>query len=283
MAEQDHEHGKLTDHEYDGIREYDNPCPTWWHLVFLGTFIFSVFYFLFFQGSFGWTVAEAYDSAVAENLKLRFEEIGELNVDEKTLVEYMAKDDWLAIGASVYQAQCKSCHGANAAGLVGPNLTDDNYKHVKELIDIARVVENGASAGAMPAWKNRLHPNEVVLVSAYVANLRGKNLAGLGDAVEKRDGKYKPIPPWPTAGDLEVEEDAKPESDETPQTLPAEVTEEASTDTPPPSNEMESEKTDSDEPPTPTAAAESQEPPAKTPAEAKAEKAPDPPTNPLRP
>ena len=27
----------LTDHEYDGIREYDNPCPTWWHMIFLGT------------------------------------------------------------------------------------------------------------------------------------------------------------------------------------------------------------------------------------------------------
>lgn len=201
MAEQEPEYGKLTDHEYDGIREYDNPCPTWWHLIFLGTFLFSVVYFFFFQGSFGWTVAEAYDSAVAENLKLRFADIGELNADEKTLIEYMGKPDWLAIGANVFQTQCKSCHGADGAGLVGPNLTDDNYKNVNDLIDIARVIENGAAAGAMPAWKNRLHPNEVVLVSAYAAKLRGKNLAGLGDAVEKRDGKYKPIPPWPTEAD----------------------------------------------------------------------------------
>jgi cytochrome c oxidase cbb3-type subunit III len=280
MTEQDHDYGKLTDHEYDGIREYDNPCPTWWHLIFLGTFVFSLFYYFFFLGSFGWTVAEAYDSAVAENLKLRFEEIGELDVDEKTLVEYMAKDDWLAIGASVYQAQCKSCHGADGAGLVGPNLTEDNYKHVKELLDIAKVVQDGASAGAMPAWKNRLHPNEVVLVSAYVANLRGKNVAGLGDAVEKRDGKYKPIPAWPTAAEVAVEEEAKVE--EVLQSAPGEVTEPASVGTPSPGADMESEKADPVE--EPTLANEGEEPAVGTPMEKKKEEenAPVGRTNPLR-
>lgn len=283
MTEQDHEYGKLTDHEYDGIREYDNPCPTWWHLIFLGTFIFSLFYFFFFLGSFGWTVAEAYDSAVAENLKLRFEEIGELDVDEKTLVEYMGKDDWLAIGASVFQAQCKSCHGADGSGLVGPNLTDDNYKNVKELLDIAKVVQDGASAGAMPAWKNRLHPNEVVLVSAYVANMRGKNLAGLGDAVEKRDGKYKPIPAWPTAADVAVEEEAELESEVTPQAAPAAVTELAPVDTPSPEAAMESEKADPVE--KPTLAKEGEEPAAGAPVEKKKEEKENAPvgrTNPLR-
>ena len=44
MDERDREFENLTDHEYDGIREYDNPCPTWWHLVFLGTAVFSVLY-----------------------------------------------------------------------------------------------------------------------------------------------------------------------------------------------------------------------------------------------
>lgn len=282
MAEQDHEYGKLTDHEYDGIREYDNPCPTWWHLIFLGTFVFSVFYFFFFLGSFGWTTAEAYDSAVAENLKLRFAEIGELEVNEKTLVEYMGKPDWLAIGASVFQAQCKSCHGADGAGLVGPNLTDDNYKNVKQLIDIAHVVENGASAGAMPAWKNRLHPNEIVLVSAYVANLRGKNLAGPGDVVEKRDGNYKPIPPWPTAADLENRKE--PEPTEASQTKSNEATEPTPTDTPQPANEPQPERTDSPKPPIPEAEAKTKA--ETTTEEPQAEEKPEVPSrpeNPLRP
>ena len=42
----------------------------------------------------------------------------------------------------------------------------------------------------MPAWKTRLHPNEVVLMAAYVAGLRGKNLKGRPPEGEKID-------PWP--------------------------------------------------------------------------------------
>ena len=45
----DHDDHNLTDHEYDGIREYDNPCPTWWHMIFFGTAVFSVLYFVFFH------------------------------------------------------------------------------------------------------------------------------------------------------------------------------------------------------------------------------------------
>ena len=58
----------------------------------------------------------------------------------------------------------------------GPNLTDDYYKNVKQITDIAEVIKNGAAGGSMPAWRTRLHPNEIVLMAAYVAGLRGKNL-----------------------------------------------------------------------------------------------------------
>jgi cytochrome c oxidase cbb3-type subunit 3 len=77
--------------------------------------------------------------------------------------------------------------------LVGPNLTDEYYKNVKQLIDVARVIQEGAANGSMPAWKSRLHPNEIVMVAAYVANLRGKNLKG------PRGQEGQAIPPWPAA------------------------------------------------------------------------------------
>ena len=44
----------------------------------------------------------------------------------------------------------------------------------------------------MPAWRNRLHPNEVVLVAAYVATLRGKNLPS------PRPPEGEIIPPGPS-------------------------------------------------------------------------------------
>jgi len=220
MANDTHE--ELLEHEYDGIREFDNPCPSWMQIIFFGTLVFSVVYYVFFHigplvGTNGWTLADAYDEAVAEDLKLRFAEIGELTSNEPTLLEYMQKPDWLAVGISVYKTQCKSCHGEDGSGTVGPNLTDHHYKNVKTLVDVARVVEDGAVGGSMPAWRNRLHPNEVVLVSAYVASMRGQNLPS------QRGAEGKEIPPWPEAsGDrptaekddppATAEDEAKPES-----------------------------------------------------------------------
>ena len=42
MSEKD----RLLEHEYDGIREYDNPMPRWWVLTFWATIIFSGAYLL---------------------------------------------------------------------------------------------------------------------------------------------------------------------------------------------------------------------------------------------
>lgn len=179
--------------EYDGIREYENPCPGWWNWLFFGTFVFSVGYFVFFQFSpVAWTIWGAYDSALAANLRLQFAEIGELKPDETTLVKYMHDKQWLTVGENVFTALCAQCHGAKGQGITGVNLTDDQFKNVKKITDIATVIANGAANGAMPAWKGRLHPNELVLVSAYVASLRGKDLPG-------RPAEGETIPPWPSA------------------------------------------------------------------------------------
>ncbi len=185
---------ELLDHEYDGIREYDNPTPGWWHLIFWGTFIFSIGYFFFFQiSSTSWTVVQAYEEDVADDLKLQFAEIGELEGNEATILKYMQEPKWLNVGASVFKTHCISCHAANGEGQIGPNLTDDHYKNIKDLTGLVRVINEGAANGAMPAWKTRLHPNEVVLTAAYVATMRGKNLPG------PRGEEGEVIPPWPDA------------------------------------------------------------------------------------
>ena len=184
----------LTGHTYDGIQEYDNPTPRWWEVLFLATIVFSPIYTLWFHApNQGRTLADQYQASLAANMRLQFGEIGELTADEPTLLTYMNDDKWLQVGASTFMTNCVSCHGREGEGLSGPNLTDDHYKNVKQLVDIATVVQNGAANGAMPAWGNRLHPNEVVLVSAYVASLRGQNLSG------PRAAEGKVIPPWPTA------------------------------------------------------------------------------------
>jgi cytochrome c oxidase cbb3-type subunit 3 len=183
----------LTDHEYDGIREYDNPTPGWWSMLFFLSFVFSVLYILFFHVGVGASVHEGYESASARLMTMKFGEIGDLEPNAQTILKYMNEPDWLAVGKSVFASKCATCHGSDAAGSAAPNLTDDLYVHVRKVEDIARVVTNGANNGNMPGWQGTLHINEIVLVSSYVASLRGENLPTSGwngDAGQA-------IPPWP--------------------------------------------------------------------------------------
>lgn len=181
-----------TDHAYDGIEEYDNPLPGWWKWLFIVTIVFSPLYWVYYHsGAEGRSVADSYSIALAENTRLQFAEIGDLKIDEVTIAKFMGKESWVKVGESVFRANCVSCHGRDGEGKVGPNLTDDAFKNIASLGDIGKVISNGAGNGAMPKWSNRLHINEIVMVSAYVANMRGQNVEG-GRAPEGRS-----IAPWP--------------------------------------------------------------------------------------
>jgi cytochrome c oxidase cbb3-type subunit III len=180
----------LLEHEYDGIKEYDNPTPGWWHAIFIGTIIFSAFYALFFHGNpDAPSVHTTLEKAQLREIKRQFADLGSLTADEPTIARMMHEPRWLKVGESVFRSQCASCHGARGEGQVGPNLTDEYAKNIRSLPDIAKVVADGANQGAMPAWKNRLHPNEIVLVSSFVASLRGMNVPGRG-------AEGTEMPPW---------------------------------------------------------------------------------------
>ena len=195
-------HNEILDVTHDeDIRELDNPIPIWWKWILVATIAFAFPYMAFYHGGAeGRTAAELYSLAAAENARLQFAELGELGSDEATLVKYTNDKGWLAVGKGVFQANCGACHGRDGGGKVGPNLCDDKYKNVASITDIYKVVSNGAAAGAMPAWKQRLEQNELVLVSCYVASLRGSTPA-VAKAAEGRD-----IPPWPEYVERESEE-----------------------------------------------------------------------------
>lgn len=170
-----HSGEQQTIHSYDGIQEYDNPLPGWWKWLFLGTFIFSIFYWMYFHtgAEEKRSIKTAFEEAVQANIKLQFAELGELKPDNATLMKYVDDKRWLSAGQGVYKQHCAQCHGPDGGGLVGPNLTDVYWKNVKVIDDIVKILENGAGNGSMPAWKTRLSQNELILTACYVASLRG--------------------------------------------------------------------------------------------------------------
>ncbi|MBI1373287.1 MAG: c-type cytochrome [Phycisphaera sp.] len=198
----------LTGHNYDGIQEYDNPTPGWWWLVFHCCIAFAVCYFVFFHISiYGWTRDEAYSAEVKRNFDKQFAALGQLEVNGETIARFLNEPQWLDVGRTVFQTNCISCHGKQGEGLVGPNMTDDRYKNIKQIGDFGTVISNGAAKGAMPAWKTRLSPNEIVLVASYVASLRGQNLSG------PRPPEGDVPPPWPVPDKpADAETPAKPDA-----------------------------------------------------------------------
>ena len=199
----------LTGHEYDGIQEYDNPLPGWWKWLFVATIIFCGPYFAYYHfGNTSRSVAAQFEVAEAENMRLQFAEIGELKPDAPTLVKFSNDDRWVLFGQSVFKQHCVACHGTLAQGGVGPNLTDEHFKNIRTIEDILRVINNGAGAGAMPAWQNRLDENERILVSAYVASLRGTNV----DGGKAPDGQL--IDPWPSLDEIQAGATGEASADE---------------------------------------------------------------------
>ncbi|MEM9065180.1 MAG: c-type cytochrome [Planctomycetota bacterium] len=191
MASKETDSTLIRGHEYDGIQEFDNPTPTWWHLIWLSTMVLSVFYFAMSLWSPMFThQTDRLVAAQEAEIQRLFADIGELENTEETILSLMDDEKWMTFGASVFRGNCVSCHDSDGGGNVGPNLKDDAWKNVTRITDIHDVIANGAAAGAMPPWANRMHPNEMVLLSAYVATLRGQSG---GKAAE---GEI--IPPWPT-------------------------------------------------------------------------------------
>ena len=203
MNQEQHSGGdaKLTGHLYDGIQEYDNPLPGWWSWLFIATIVYAILYqaMMWFHPD-TLSVAARYDASVTRMLQQQFAQLGELDTDEATLLGFVQDPEqqkWLDVGRAVFLTNCASCHGRDGAGVSAPNMTDDFYKNVKSVVDIAKVVREGANNGAMPAWGQRLQSNEVVLVAAYIASLRGLDLPR-GWSQELGAPYGMAVDPWPT-------------------------------------------------------------------------------------
>lgn len=179
-------------HAYDGIREYDNPLPGWWKWLFIITVVISPMYLLYFHvGADGRSLEDQYLAAMNANTRKKYKDLGDLTPDSKTIYQYSQDPDWTVVGQSIFKVNCVSCHEADGGGKVGPNLCDDNYKYVKGVADVYKVIKEGAAGGAMPAWGTRIgNANDLIMLSAYVASLRGSKPA------KPKGPEGSPIPPW---------------------------------------------------------------------------------------
>ena len=166
-------------HELDGIKEFDNPMPGWLMAIWWGSLIFAAAYLIFYALSFGEGSMESEYRAQTQQSLAGVQAHFDANpLVAPTPAELLAgaKDPTvLEMGAARFSRTCASCHGAQAQGLIGPNLTDDRWIHGGSVEQIFQSVAKGWPAKGMPPWGRAVKPEELAALVSYVRSLQGSN------------------------------------------------------------------------------------------------------------
>jgi len=181
----------VREHNFDGIQEYDNPMPYWWKAIFWVTFFWSVPYFFFYHVGVGEDVDSAYQRDLGEFYEAQAAKLGDLKPDTATIVSLSIDPKMKLAGQALFRSNCATCHGADGGGGTGPNLTDDSYLNVKDVVDLHRVIADGLVGKGMPEWRSRFSEPQLVVLAAYVAGLRGTTPAS------PKAPQGETIAPWP--------------------------------------------------------------------------------------
>ncbi len=184
----------VIDHEYDGIRELDNPVPVWFNGLFYATLVFAVVYLAVYH-VFGWglTQEQEYEREMAQAEAARIEYLSQAaNLVDENNVEVDLSPTVVSAGQAIYAANCAVCHGQSGEGGIGPNITDEFWIHGGEINDIFRIVKYGVLDKGMVPWEQMLTPAQIAEVSNYIITLRGTNPPNAkdpeGNKVEYKEG-----------------------------------------------------------------------------------------------
>ncbi|MFZ3054338.1 MAG: c-type cytochrome [Sulfuricurvum sp.] len=162
--------GKLADENWDGIGEYKNELPLGWAVIFLGSIIWAIWYFLAGYPVNAYSQIGEYNEEVAAH-------------DTKFEAQYANMDDATlnAMGESVFIVQCAPCHGLQADGMGGKaadlhvRLAEQSVKHA---------VVNGANNNLlgtsmpMPDRNGLMNANTNALVTDAEIDAVAKYVAG---------------------------------------------------------------------------------------------------------
>jgi len=179
------------EHEYDGIRELDNVLPPWWVWLFYSTIIFSVVYLIHYHispikalekiGFVGPGVGqeELYKMEMEQAEKEKQAYLAQManKVNEEN-VTALTDENEIIQGKEIFLTNCATCHGKEAQGGAGPNLTDDYWLHGGGIKNIFKTIKYGVPEKGMIAWESQLSPKQIQQVASYILTLRGTNPPG---------------------------------------------------------------------------------------------------------
>lgn len=191
---------ETTGHEWDGIKELNNPLPRWWRFIFWGSVVFAIVYWVLMPawpalpGMQGHTpgvlqqsdrddVSAAVSAARQERSALGAQLMGRDAAD--ILKNHELSQLALSLGDSAFGDNCATCHGSGGRGAKGyPRLADDVWLWGGSLEEIEYSIRHGIRTGSdearfseMPAFGRDqfLTQDQIGDLVEYVTALSGRS------------------------------------------------------------------------------------------------------------
>ena len=198
---------QTTGHEWDGIREYNNPLPRWWLVTLYATIVWAAGYWVLYPA---WPMVSGYTAGLLgysqraqvlgeiEAVRRERDARGRAQLASASVAEIRADPALLrlalATGKAAFGDNCAACHGSAATGRIGyPNLQDDDWLWGGTPEAIERTIRFGARSGHgeahvgdMPAFGRDgvLTRPEIEAAATYVLSLSDRPGVA-GASVEK--------------------------------------------------------------------------------------------------
>ncbi|THK37136.1 cytochrome-c oxidase, cbb3-type subunit III [Ensifer sp. MPMI2T] len=185
---------ETTGHEWDGIRELNNPMPRWWVYSFYATIIWAIGYAIAYpswpmltEATKGMLGYSSRSEVSLELAKAKAAQAGNAERIASSTLDDIIADPQLqqfavSAGASAFKVNCAQCHGSGAAGAKGfPNLNDDDWVWGGKPDEIYQTIAHGVRHAAdgetrvseMPSFAEMLDPEQMKQTAAYVVSLTG--------------------------------------------------------------------------------------------------------------
>ena len=174
------------------LREGNKPAPIWWFWFILALMTISAVYVMLYPGLGSWRGALGW--SMGGRIEERFVDYeGQFGTQRQLildlpLAELAASDSAMRSARRVFNSNCSSCHGRDAAGQARafPDLTDAAWQWGSDESQVTASIQAGRQA-AMPGWGSVVGQQGVDQLSDYVLALSrgdaGPPAAGPGGAL----------------------------------------------------------------------------------------------------
>ncbi len=184
---------ETTGHNWDGLRELNNPLPEWWLYVWLVCIAWAMVWFVlypsvpYFTGYWHGALGYSTRTQVAQDLKeVAAQRAGVMDKIAAESFEQIRADPALTAaaltaGRITFANNCQPCHGAGGGGRLGyPALAAGAWLWGGKLADIQTTITHGIRSGDPDARDSQmprfgadgiLKPEEIQHVADYVMTL----------------------------------------------------------------------------------------------------------------